>query len=92
VQDKGGPNRGKEQAQLLRERLPKVKARSYYTLACAYSRQKNTEAALDAVQKALAAGFDDKKTLQTDPDLAVVRQNPQFNTVIAGVGKARTSP
>jgi tetratricopeptide (TPR) repeat protein len=92
VQDKSGPNRGREQARMVRDRLPKVKATSYYNLACIYSRQRNNDAALDAVQKAVAAGFDDKKALMTDPDLASVRQNPQFATAIAAVGKPKTTP
>jgi tetratricopeptide (TPR) repeat protein len=92
VKDKTGAGRGKEQALALRDRLPKVKAYSYYNLACALSRQKNGEASLDAVQKAIAAGFDDKKALQTDPDLATVRQNPQFATAVAAIGKGKTSP
>jgi len=92
VKDKTAAARGKEQALALRDRLPKAKAYAYYTLACALSRQKNSDAALDAVQKAIASGYNDKKALQTDPDLATVRQNPQFATAIAAVGKAKTSP
>ena len=92
VKNKSGPARGKGQAEALRDRLPKVKARSYYALACAYAGQKNSDAALDAIRKAIDAGFDDKKSLLTDPFLANVRQNPQFATTIAAIGKAKTSP
>ena len=91
VLEKDSSKRGKAQAQAVREQLPRVKAAAYYNLACAYSRQKKSSEALDSLKAAVASGFDDKKALMGDPDLASVRQNPEFKIITASVGKLRSS-
>src|SRR5262249_8743786 len=88
VFEKDASKRGNAQAQALREQLPKVRAAANYNLACIYSRQKRSNDALDSLRAAVAAGFDDQKSLIGDPDLANVRQNPEFKSILASVGKA----
>jgi tetratricopeptide (TPR) repeat protein len=90
VLEKDASKRGKAQAQAVREQLPKVKAAAFYNLACIYARQQKANDALDSLKSAVAAGFDDKKSLMADPDLAGVRQNPEFKNILALVGKAKS--
>jgi tetratricopeptide (TPR) repeat protein len=91
VLEKDASKRGKAQAQAVREQLPKVKAAAYYNLACIYSRQQKANDALESLKAAVAAGFDDKKSLMADPDLAAVRQSPEFKIIAASIGKAKSS-
>ena len=49
-----------------------------YNLACLHCAQKDTDAALDSLAAAVAAGFDDVNTLTNDPDLQPLRGLPRF--------------
>ena len=49
-----------------------------YNTACAYARAGQKDAAFEWLQKARAAGFDLKKYLDDDEDLAGLRSDPRF--------------
>lgn len=54
-----------------------------YNLACAYALSGDRDKALDAVGRAVAAGFRSKGLLQGDPDLASIREDGRFKELIA---------
>jgi tetratricopeptide (TPR) repeat protein len=56
-----------------------------YNLACSYSLTGLTEQAFDALQRSLAAGYDDFKWLAQDPDLEAVRKHPRYSEVRAQI-------
>jgi len=55
---------------------------SHYQMACVYSIVGNQDAALDSLKEALNAGFDDYDQVRSDPDLAGVRELPEFSELI----------
>ncbi len=73
------------QAEKLKTALPKSKVTVHYNLACAFARQGQTSEAVQALQAAVAAGFSDRQSLGTDPDLASVRQAPEFRELLSKV-------
>jgi hypothetical protein len=64
----------------------------YYNLACIESRAGDAIAAFDALQEAVLLGYANADSMQTDPDLATVRQNPGFAGLLASVGKKPPGP
>ena len=52
--------------------------RSHYNLACLYAKTGEPEAALAALERALAAGYGDWERIGTDPDLEPIRGLPGF--------------
>ena len=54
---------------------------SLYNEACALSLDGKKDAALDALQKALDAGFDQPEMFRTDDDLDAVRHDPRFDAL-----------
>jgi tetratricopeptide (TPR) repeat protein len=50
----------------------------FYNLACYYSLTRQAESSLAALQQAVTAGYKNKKEIQTDPDLANVRNFAGF--------------
>jgi Tfp pilus assembly protein PilF len=55
---------------------------AHYNLAALYSRQNQMDLALDELDSALAADFNDYDALRTDPDLANLRAQPEFRQVL----------
>jgi len=53
-------------------------AREWYNLACLRSGDGATDAALEALRRAIAAGYSDWAALASDPDLAALRTDPRF--------------
>lgn len=53
----------------------------YYNLACYYSLQGNTALGLESLRLAIANGFKNLVTLKTDPDLKLLRSEPQFKNL-----------
>ena len=53
-----------------------------YNLACAYSLDGQIGKALDALEAAVEAGFNDDRHMEQDPDLASLRQDPRFHALI----------
>ncbi len=58
-----------------------------FNIACLDSRQGKDDAAFQQLDRAIAAGFDDEKTLQSDKDLEAIRSKPKFKGVVAAVHK-----
>ncbi|HEX8493813.1 MAG TPA: tetratricopeptide repeat protein [Pyrinomonadaceae bacterium] len=62
-----------------------------YNLACAYARLNNKEKAFEWLNKALNAGFPQINLLQTDEDLASLRDDARFREAVA-LGERLTKP
>lgn len=58
-----------------------------YNLACSRSRLGQKDAALDALERAVAAGFTDAVQMRTDEDLAAVRGEARFGELLAKMQK-----
>ncbi len=54
---------------------------SYYNQACAFSLDGKKDAALDALQHALDAGFDQPDMFDSDDDLDAIRSDPRFQAL-----------
>ena len=54
---------------------------AYYNIACGSSRLNQVDKALTSLEKAILAGFDDKKLMKSDPDLENIRSNPRFGAL-----------
>ena len=55
---------------------------AYYNVACCYCKMGNTDAAFDALQTALVAGFEDCKKVRSDPQLASLRDTDKFDEMM----------
>ncbi len=58
--------------------FPQVRASALYNAACAYALLGDTENAFAALAAARRAGFNDRKQMRRDPDLASLRDDPRF--------------
>ena len=87
IDEKDPVKRKKAQAERLKAKLPEAKAFVNYNLACVYSLQRNKDAALDSLKKAIGAGFKNGKNLATDPDLAFLRSTPEFRQAVSSVSQ-----
>lgn len=75
-----------EQLARLRPQDPTV----LYNLACSHSLTGQVEEALAALQRAIAAGYDDFKWMSQDPDLNALRQHPLFEQLRAKLKAAKS--
>ncbi len=87
VDAKDPAGRKAAQAAGLRAELPKVKAATYYNLACLYSLQRKQDAGLESLKSAVQSGFNDRKVLTSDPDLAYLRQAAGYQQILSGASK-----
>ena len=55
----------------------------HYNLACALARQKKAETAFEALEQALAAGYNNAAHMMEDPDLASIRKDARFGKLAA---------
>jgi len=55
---------------------------TWYNLACSYALLKRIEEAVGALRRAFESGYTDVAHLQQDPDLANLRQSPQFRQLL----------
>ncbi|EHA8591128.1 protein MET1, chloroplastic [Cocos nucifera] len=53
-----------------------------YNVACCYSKLNQVQAGLSALEDAMQAGYEDFKTIRTDPDLANLRASEEFEPLI----------
>ncbi|MFQ5672503.1 MAG: tetratricopeptide repeat protein [Nitrospinales bacterium] len=67
--------------QTLQEKNPK-NPMLFYNLACYYSLTSKADASLEALQKAVALGYKDFRSIRSDPDLATLRKDPKFTAWI----------
>ena len=68
---------------------PKLAANARYNQACALSRADRADAALDALDAAVKAGFVDAILMESDADLAALRSSGRFAATLAAARKAR---
>ncbi len=61
----------------------------YYNLACAHSRAGHKKKALKNLEFAVEAGFNQRETLEADPDLDAVRGEPGFVKITAKIKQDR---
>jgi tetratricopeptide (TPR) repeat protein len=66
-------------------RLRPQDATVLYNLACSYSLTGASEQAFVALNRALAAGYDDFKWMAQDPDLETLRKDPRYDEVRAHI-------
>lgn len=59
-----------------------VRARALFNLACAQALLKRPQAALDSLEEAVDAGFDDVRALRSDADLSSIREMPRFAEIV----------
>jgi transcriptional regulator GlxA family with amidase domain len=62
-----------------------VKGRALYNIACARALQGRPTEALDALAKAVDAGFKQRWALEGDDDLASIRQTPRFKEILSKI-------
>ena len=60
---------------------------AYYNMACAYTRLKQTDKAFEMLNKAVDEGFVNRQTFETDTDLAPLRADARFQTLLARLPK-----
>lgn len=54
----------------------------FYNLACAYALSEAPDKALDAIERAIGAGFRKRAQYEADPDLASLRELPRFKALV----------
>ncbi|MFW6163579.1 MAG: TPR end-of-group domain-containing protein [Planctomycetota bacterium] len=69
----------------LRSRDPIV----HYNLACSYSLLGRVDEALEALEQAIAFGYDDFRYIHEDPDLKRVRSDPRFVALLEAALRKR---
>jgi len=58
--------------------FPKAKRTAMYNLACAYALKSDRDAAIDALQQAIDAGFISPIPISKDADFALIKEDPAF--------------
>lgn len=64
----------------------------WYRMARAQALMGSKGSALDSLEKAVAAGFADAERLASDPDLAAVRGEDRYRSLLAGLRQAKPAP
>lgn len=59
---------------------------AYYNLACSYALTGRKDEAFGALQRALALGYADREHLCNDSDLASLRDDPRYQTLLSEWG------
>jgi len=72
-------------AKVFRERITTTRRLTAYNQACLYSLQKQKEPALDALREAIDLGFDDRKALDSDPNLSFIRTSAEFKKILSEI-------
>lgn len=60
---------------------------AYYNMACAYARLKNIDKAFEMLGKAIDEGYTVRSNFETDPDLAVLREDARFKVLLEKMPK-----
>lgn len=63
-------------------RVTQIYRVTQYNIACCYSMLDNTESGLEALNSALASGFEDYSKVRSDPNLANLRKSPKFKPLL----------
>jgi transcriptional regulator GlxA family with amidase domain len=67
-------------------------AGAWYGLACALARSGRNPEALDALEKAVAAGAGPRNQIEEDDDLATLRADPRFSTILSRAEARKPAP
>lgn len=65
-------------------RLQPTNATAHYNLACSLALVKRTADALRSLRRAVSLGYDDYEFMSEDPDLAGLREHPEFRRLLRG--------
>lgn len=68
--------------------LDSENAVAWYNLACAQARLGQDKDALDSLAKAVRNGYQDAKYMAQDPDLASLRDNARFKTIVTAARRS----
>ena len=60
---------------------------AYYNMACAYARLKNTDKAIEMLNKAIDEGYVTRDSFEKDADLASIRSDARFSTLLTRLPK-----
>lgn len=63
-------------------RLEPDNATAHYNLACSLALCKKRPAALQSLRKAVSLGYDDVDWMLQDPDLEILKADPEFQTLL----------
>ncbi|HTL67971.1 MAG TPA: hypothetical protein VL200_09940 [Lacunisphaera sp.] len=55
---------------------------AHYNLACSLALSKRRPAALRSLRKAVALGYDDRDWMEQDPDLEILKSDPEFQQLL----------
>jgi tetratricopeptide (TPR) repeat protein len=64
----------------------------HYNLACSLALLERPEESLDALERAIELGYDDAEHLLADDDLAVLRDEERFRSLVQRLRAARSFP
>ena len=64
----------------------------WYNLACSYSLLQRPTDSLQALQQAIKLGYDDFSYVSQDPDLAPLRQSPEFKRFLESLSASHSRP
>ena len=67
---------------------PNTTGVAYYNMACAYTRLKNYDKAFELLGKAVDDGYVNRQNFETDSDLAPLRSDPRFQTLLGRLPRA----
>jgi len=68
-------------------RLEPDNSTAHYNLACSLALTRRRAEALRELRRALELGYDDFRWMQKDPDLASLRDDPEFRALLPAVPK-----
>ncbi len=88
--ERGEPDRAALSLDIATELRPRVPD-LWYDLARARARTGASQAALDALEKAVSLGFSDRDQMASDPDLDPLRAEPRYQALLAGGWSELTS-
>ena len=64
---------------------PFAQVNAYYNMACAHARLGHPDQAFENLGKAIDAGFTNKQLMQQDDDLASIRSDARFSTLLGRI-------
>lgn len=64
-------------------RLEPTNATAHYNLACSFALCRKRPAALRSLRKAIDLGYDDRDWMEQDPDLEILKADPEFKQLLA---------
>jgi tetratricopeptide (TPR) repeat protein len=66
-------------------RLEPDNATAHYNLACSLALCRRRPAALRSLRKAISLGYDDRDWMEQDPDLEILKNDPEFQQLLGAL-------